>query len=64
MKIYALNRNSSTQFDLNAFSHDLKELSDRHGITLESFGAMQTNTSENKMMFIAMWSANQKPVQD
>ena len=46
---------ATTQFDFNAFSDDLRELSSRHGIHLVSLGALATADAEGTM-YLAVWS--------
>lgn len=48
----------SAQPDLEHFSKELRELSDRHGVKLVSVGAMaMADAGTNGGMYLAIWSS-------
>ena len=59
MKIYAIQdaKSDSTKLDLDRFTSELRELSDRHGIKLVSIGAMsgRLDVGGDGAMYLAIW---------
>jgi len=57
MQIHAIKEDEHSPFDLEAFSEELRELSDRFDLTLVSLGAVAT-ADNGKMgtMYLAVWS--------
>ncbi len=58
MKIYATQdaKTASPKFDLDAFTSELRELSDRHGIQLLSVGAFSSADATGPA-YLAIWTA-------
>jgi hypothetical protein len=58
MKIHAIKtKPSPPPFDLEAFSTELREISNRYGARLVSLGAMATADGGNPgKMYLAVWS--------
>jgi hypothetical protein len=59
MKIHAIKHDSasSTEFDLDQFTKELRILSDRYGVKLVSLGAMSGLDSGAKgTTYLAIWS--------
>jgi len=61
MKILALEKSarlgtpSLAEFDFQEFSHDLTELSNFHGITIISLGALSGTDSDDGVTYLAIW---------
>jgi hypothetical protein len=57
MQIHAIKEDEHSPFDIEAFSAELRELSDRYGVRLVSLGAVATVDDGRKgSMYLAVWS--------
>ena len=56
MKILALEKSAATPFDFKAFSRELQELSERHGVKLVSVGALSGLETGKGITYLGIWS--------
>ena len=58
MKIHPLNKSAKSNFDFKAFSEELRELSQRHGVQIVSLGAMSgLDVGGNGTTWMAIWQS-------
>ena len=64
MKIYAIQdaKSDSTKLDLEKFTADLRELSDRHNVKLISIGAFSSADATGPA-YLAVWGNEAEPIE-
>jgi len=56
MKILAMKKSARSEFDFKAFSDELRELSERHGVKLVSVGALSGLETGKGITYLGIWS--------